>query len=138
MSETWWEYVQRISANAPHKEIAAAAGVDQSRMTGWKHGDRPKADNATAFARHYNRQPVEALIAAGYLEASDVDGVVEITASASELTTDDLLHEVGRRFSAWHQTEGWADGWGDGSQQPPSKRLLRDESPRMRRGQEHD
>ncbi|MBV8180641.1 MAG: helix-turn-helix transcriptional regulator [Mycobacterium sp.] len=98
MPETWWEYVQRISRGAPHKDIAAAAGVDPSRITGWKNGDRPNAQNAVGFARAYDRNPVEALIASGYLDQSEVSGVVELSASPARLSADDLLGEIRRRI----------------------------------------
>ncbi len=107
MPEAWWEYVQRISRGAPHKDIAAAAGVDPSRITGWKNGDRPQAQSAVAFARAYRRNPVEALIAAGYLDKSEVSGVVEVAASAARLSHDELLAEIRRRIQRPHEPQDW-------------------------------
>jgi hypothetical protein len=137
MPESWWGYVQRISGNAPHKDIAAAAGIDPSRVTGWKQGDRPKAENAAAFARAYGREPVEALVAAGYLGADEVSGAIEIHAPISDLGTAELLDELRRRFDNWQQAEGWPTGWGNGSQELP-RSSGRDERPRMRRGKDSD
>lgn len=136
--ENWWEYVKRISDNAPAKAIAAAAGVDASQVTRWKEGQRPNADTAVAFARRYKVSPVVALIAADYLRVDEVTGAVEIHASVSDLSTNELLHEIGLRFAAWHEAEGWAPGWGDGSQQPPAKGLLRGDRPRVGRRQYGD
>lgn len=98
MSETWWEYVRRISRGGTQRDIAAIVGVDSSRITGWKQGDIPRAENVVAFARAYKRSPLEALIAARYINAADVDTAVEVTASAAELHSDDLLEEVRRRM----------------------------------------
>lgn len=100
MSETWWEYVKRISANAANKDIAAATGMDASAITRWKKGEKPRAENVVAFARGYRRPAVEALLAAGYITQEDLEPqAVEIRGSAAELTDTDLLAEMQRRLA---------------------------------------
>lgn len=99
MSESWWDYVQRITGRAQQNEIADATGVEQSSISRWKLGKtRPKADAVVAVARAYNRAPVEALVAAGYLKEDEVSGVIEITASLDDLPEQDLLDAIRRRF----------------------------------------
>jgi len=101
MSENWWEYVQRISANAPNKDIAAATGMDASAITRWKRGEKPRAENVVAFARGYRRPAVEALLAAGYITQEDLEPQsVQIHGSATDLTDSDLLVEMQRRLAA--------------------------------------
>jgi len=98
--ESWTEYVQRVSAGAPRKDIAKAAGVDPSGMSRWLGGQRPSAEKVVAFARGLHQSPIEALIAAGYLEPHETSGVIEVTRSRGELSDDELLAELGERLAA--------------------------------------
>lgn len=101
MSESWWEYVQRVSAHAPNKDIAAVTAMDASAITRWKKGEKPRAESVVAFARGYRRPAVEALLAAGYLTQEDLEPqTVEIRGSAADLTDIDLLTEMQRRLAA--------------------------------------
>lgn len=97
--ETWTEYVQRITSGVPRKEIAFAAGVDPSGISRWIGGQLPRAEKAIGFARGLKQRPVEALIAAGYLEPEEVVGAFEVTRSASELSDDELLAELAGRLT---------------------------------------
>jgi len=100
MPESWWEYVQRVSAHAPNKDIAAATQTDASTITRWKQGDNPRAETVVAFARAYGRPPVEALLAAGYLEEEDLTpGTVYIHRAARELPNSELVAEMQRRLT---------------------------------------
>lgn len=114
MQETWWEYVQRISAGATQKDIAETTGLDQSSISRWKRdGTNPTAAAAVAFARAYRRPPVESLIAASYIERSETAGVIEVAASVKTFHIDDLLAEVRRRIPEDGQ------GWGPGTWERP-------------------
>ncbi len=64
MTENWWDYVLRVSAHATSVDIADKSGLTPSAITRWKQGDVPRAENAIAFARAYNRPPKEALVIA--------------------------------------------------------------------------
>lgn len=98
--ETWWEYLNRVTDKASQVEIARAAGVDPASVSRWKLGkNTPSADRVIAVARHFGRNPVEALVVAGYLEAGEVDATVELAASASALSDDELLTAIGRRLA---------------------------------------
>lgn len=117
MPENWWEYVQRISRHVPQKDIAAVTGIEQSSISRWKVDQtRPKAEAVVAFARAYRRSPVEALIAAGYMEKNEVTGVIEIAASARELSSDDLVAELRSRIP--DNPKHWGQRWRRPTQNP--------------------
>lgn len=96
---TWAEYVH--STGATRKEIATAAGVSPSIVSRWLSGEnRPSAENVVAFARAFQLRPVEALMAADYLEPGEVDGAFEVMFSPTTLSDRDLIAELTQRLSA--------------------------------------
>lgn len=105
--ENWAEYVQRITAGVPQKGIAKATGIDQTGISRWIRGltTVPRAEKVVAFARGMGADPVEALVAAGYLDPAEV-GAVEVTASAAALSDDALLDEVRIRLRRNSQRPG--------------------------------
>src|SRR5882762_2010399 len=111
--ETWWAYVIRVTKNAPQKVIAEKAGVDGSSISRWKEGVTPKGEAVVAFARAYKRPPIEALIAARYIEPDEVGGAIEISISMGEVSDAALLEELAsrleafRRLSAGHDSKDW-------------------------------
>jgi len=113
---SWWRYVVTVSGGAAQKDIAAATGIDQSSISRWQRAAKtPRAEAVVAFARAYERSPVEALVAANYLSSSEL-GVVELTALTGDLTgisIDSLLSEVRRRVLAANPKEAqpWPAGW---------------------------
>ena len=112
---TWWQYVLTVSGNAAQREIAEATGIDQSSISRWQRGTTtPRAEAVVAFARAYGRSPVEALVAAGYLESDEL-GVVELTTLTGDLSAvsvDSLLSELRRRVLAGGQeAQSWPAGW---------------------------
>ena len=113
---SWWSYVVTITGNATQKDIAAASGIDQSSISRWQRGtNTPRAEAVVAIARAYGRSPVEALIAAGYVDRDEL-GVVELGTLTGDLTrasTDSLLSELRRRVVAANPAEAqtWPTGW---------------------------
>jgi transcriptional regulator with XRE-family HTH domain len=113
---SWWRYVQTITASAAQKDIAAATGIDQSSISRWQRGhNTPRAEAVVALARAYNRSPVEALVAAGYLTSTEL-GVVELTTLTGDLSRasiDALLSEIRRRVLAAspEDAQRWPRGW---------------------------
>jgi transcriptional regulator with XRE-family HTH domain len=113
---TWWRYVMTVTGNAAQKDIASAAGIDQSSISRWQGGTiTPRAEAVVALARAYGRSPVEALVAAGYLSSSEV-GVVELTTLTGDLSgasIDSLLNELRRRLLTATSEGGpsWPAGW---------------------------
>lgn len=101
VGETWWEYLNRVTDRASQVEIAKAAGVDPASVSRWKLGkNTPSADRVIAVARHFGRNPVEALVVARYLRPTEVDASIELAASADALTDDELLTAIRRRMEA--------------------------------------
>ena len=98
--ENWTEYVQRVTAGVARKDVAQAAGIDASGISRWINSEqRPRAENVDAFARGLRQPPIEALIAAGYLEPHEASGVIEIMRSREELSDTELLIELGQRLA---------------------------------------
>lgn len=125
MAETWADYTRRITAGATQAEIAARTGIEQSSISRWRQGrNTPRAELVVAFARSYERNPVEALIVAGYLDRNEVGGVIELETSLSAVSTEQILDELRRRFADIQRklTSGtpgdankWPDHWTDPS-----------------------
>lgn len=99
--ETWPEYLRRIVGNHSQSLIAQHVGVGRLSVCNWMQGKtRPKAETVIQVARMYGRSPVEALLAAGYLNRDELDGPMEIRISPRELSNSDLAAEVQRRLGA--------------------------------------
>lgn len=124
MAESWADYTRRITAGATQAEIAARTGIEQSSISRWRQGrNTPRAELVAAFARSYERNPVEALIVAGYLDRNEVGGVIELETSLSAVSTEQLLDELRRRFADVQRklmsatsadgVNKWPDHWTD-------------------------
>ena len=73
--------MRRVTAGATQVQIAEQTGIEQTSISRWLLGkNRPRAELVIQFARAYNRSPVEALIAAGYLNTDEIGGVIELEA----------------------------------------------------------
>lgn len=100
-NETWPEYLRRIAGAATQSQIAEQIGIGRLSVCNWLHGKtRPKAETVIMVARVYRRSPIEALMAAAYIEAGEVDRPIEVRLSPSELSAADLAAEVSRRLVA--------------------------------------
>lgn len=98
--EDWTGYVQRITKDVPREVVAQAAGIHVTGLYRWLRGQgRPRAEQVVGFARGLGQRPVEALIAAGYLEPDEVEGVIEVYQSRKELSDDELLAEIAARLA---------------------------------------
>jgi transcriptional regulator with XRE-family HTH domain len=99
-AETWPEYLRRVSAGATQAQIAGRIGVGRLSVCNWLRGKtHPKAETVIDVARAYRRSPVEALIAARYLEPSEAAEPVVIRASLADACADDLGAEVSARLA---------------------------------------
>lgn len=102
--EDWTSYVHRISHGVPTEQIAEAAGVHITTIYRWLNSPKQKSPQMVIkFARGLRQSPVEALIAAGYLEPTEVAGVIEVVRSAGDLPDDELVAEIARRFDERHR-----------------------------------
>lgn len=101
--ESWTDYVLRITRGLARKEIAAAAQIDVSGVSRWLTGaNRPSPEKVIAFARGLRQPPIEALIAAGYLETTEVPGAISVVQSRSSISDAELLDEVATRLAERH------------------------------------
>lgn len=119
----WWEYVGRVSRGARTIDIAEQTRISAATISRWnpesKGGaSRPDADNVVVFARAYERSPLEALIAAGYLKAEEIGQPVEFAGSLSDVSDTILVSELAnrlsefRRFQRGGESEDWPPaGW---------------------------
>lgn len=95
---TWADYVR--GAGATPKDISERTGVSQSLVSRWLSGKvHPSAENVVAFARAFNGRPVEALMAAGYLNSDEVEGAFEVLPSPKSFTDRELLIELAERLA---------------------------------------
>ena len=77
-TQSWGDYVRRVSGNATQVQIAETLGMDQTSVSRWLTGRIvPRAETVITVARTYSRSPVEALIAAGYLTTDEAGQVIE-------------------------------------------------------------
>ena len=95
--QTWPAYVRRITGEMKQEQISETTGISQTTISAWLRGAplMPKAETVIAFAKAYKQPAVEALVAAGYLEASDAAATVRTP--LREFSTDELLSELRRR-----------------------------------------
>lgn len=131
--ETWPEYIRRVTSGVSRKDIACAAEVNVSGVSRWMTGaSRPSAEKVVSFARGLHLNPVEALVAAGYLDAAEIDGAVEVVRARSQLSDDELLRELAqrlRRSSRIVTDESQDSSWPPIHWEAPGKesRVVRDE-----------
>ena len=106
MTENWPEYLRRITKGQTQAQIADNIGIGRLSVCHWLAGKtRPKAETVITVAQVYGRSPIEALLAASYLHAGELDHPVDIRTSTRDLTANDIAEEVRRRLS---QLEGLA------------------------------
>lgn len=99
MTETWPEYLRRITAGQTQTQIAERTGIGRLSVCHWVHGKtNPKPETAIAVARVYDRSPIEALLAAGYLNHAEVRLPIEHRSSPRDLPAEELAAEVRRRL----------------------------------------
>lgn len=71
MDTTWPEYLRALSNN--QSAIARAAEVSTGTVSRWISGQMlPKAEQVINVARRFDESPLAALVAAGYLDPSEI------------------------------------------------------------------
>lgn len=102
MVESWAEYVRRATEGTTQVQLAQVTGVAQTAIGRWLRGETqaPRAESVVSFARAIGKEPVEALVAAGYLEPTEAAGHIQVTQPLSEYSTDALLEELRRRTTS--------------------------------------
>ena len=96
--ESWPEYVRRVAGMYTQMQIAEKTGLAQSSVGAWLRGQPgvPRAESVIAFARAFHQSPVEALVAAGYLQPDEA-GLTQRTPLA-HYSRDELFEELSHRF----------------------------------------
>lgn len=99
MSNLWADYVLRVTAGMTQSAISQATGVAQTAISRWIRGDDvlPRAEKVVEFARALDQNPVEALIAAGYLTAKEANAQTNVKLPLREYSTNELLEDLRRR-----------------------------------------
>jgi transcriptional regulator with XRE-family HTH domain len=95
--ESWPAYVRRIAGGLTQEKIAEKTGLAQTNVGRWLRGapGAPKAESVIAFAKGFGQPPIEALVAAGYLDAADA--ATGVRTALSEYSRKELLmHLVDR------------------------------------------
>lgn len=89
--------MRRISKALKQEEISEMTGISQTTVSAWFRGApaMPKAEMVIAFAKAFKQPPVEALVAAGYLDAADAASTVRTP--LSEYRDGELYDELRRR-----------------------------------------
>jgi transcriptional regulator with XRE-family HTH domain len=106
MSETWPEYLRRITHGQTQTQIAQQIGIGRLSVNNWLHGrSRPKAETAIIVAQVYRRSPLEALLAAAYLEPGDLGGSGVVPTSLRDQPAHAITEEVRRRLTALEHLE---------------------------------
>ncbi|MFC7103897.1 helix-turn-helix domain-containing protein [Nonomuraea rubra] len=86
--------MQKITGAASQPAIAERVGIAQSSVNRWKTVI-PKSENVIAFAKAYNRPPLEALLAAGLVSEEDIE-LTQVPRDYAEMTAEELVTEMGR------------------------------------------
>ena len=97
MHVKWSAYVRQIASGLNQVQIAEKTGLAQTNIGRWLRGEpgSPRAESVIAFARAFGQQPVEALVAAGYLSAAEAQSTARTPLDDYSYT--ELIAELQRR-----------------------------------------
>ncbi len=99
---TWPVYLRIITDGAPGVEIAKRAAVPNSTVSRWLDGSaHPRPKQVVKIARAYEVDPLQALIAAGYLEPGEVDlaAITPRKLQLREFSELEIAEEMVRRIA---------------------------------------
>jgi len=99
MTLGWATYFRTLTAGASGSETTRRLAVSDSKVSYWRRGERqPTVREAVRIAREYERSPLEALVAAGYMDETDLPESVTIQPlSLGSFTDIELAEEMLRR-----------------------------------------
>lgn len=96
---TWSDYLRSITSDN-QAEIAARTDVHYSTVSRWLSDDiDPTPRTVIRVARCYGRNPIEALVAVGYLSPDEAELPISLWGDPATIPTEILLAEVARRAS---------------------------------------
>lgn len=116
-NKAWTRYMSSTGGADNDKMIAAKVGVSPSTISRWRSGDvDPKPRQVVAFARAYEKSALLALVAAGYLDASDLGEEVALTMGQNldEVSTATLVSELQERLTSIDEFLSWVEELGGG------------------------
>lgn len=101
-SESWAEYVRRVTAHLTQAQTGQKAGIHAAAIGRWLRGDTdaPRAESVVSFARALGLPPVEALVAAGYINANEATHAVTVRTTIADYSDVELLQELTRRATS--------------------------------------
>lgn len=98
VSESWGDYVRRVTASRTQKDVGTATGLDPTAISRWlRNQNVPRAEKAVLFARALGESPLEALIAAGYLTPEEAGATTKVRTALREFSFDEIVSELRRR-----------------------------------------
>lgn len=92
--------MRKYAPNETNSRIAENVGVTVAAVGRW-HTSKPKPEHVITFADIYGADRLEAMVAAGYLEQSDIQGIPTLKRTATLLhqaTNKQLLDELTTRL----------------------------------------
>jgi transcriptional regulator with XRE-family HTH domain len=98
--DEWARYVREVVGTLNQIEVAAKTGIAQSNVGRWLRGEpgTPKAASVVALARAFDRPPVEALVAAGYITEAEAGAKARTKRTPlKDYTERELVDELSRR-----------------------------------------
>lgn len=95
----WASYVADIANGDRQIDIAARSGIDQTTISRWlnEQRGRMRAETVVQFARAYDANVLEALVAAGVITSAEAGVPARARVDVSTIATSTLLREVSRR-----------------------------------------
>jgi hypothetical protein len=100
---SWWEYVSDAMGDMSALEAGRKAGFDASAFTRWKKGASPDVSFVVKFARAFELNVLQALVAAEIITEEEA-GTHEVRVGAGDAlraaSAASLSEEVGRRLIA--------------------------------------
>lgn len=100
---SWSLFIDATARGEYNNAIAERTGVDPATIGRWRTGAvDPKPRQVVAYARAYGESPIQALIAAGYLDAQDLDIPLgpPRTYTLDDFSTLELAEEVVSRLES--------------------------------------
>jgi len=68
----WTQWLTRVTDHASDRDIGKRAGISHTTVSRWRNTGRAPADGVILVARAYRADPIDGLIAAGYLTEADL------------------------------------------------------------------
>jgi transcriptional regulator with XRE-family HTH domain len=106
----WTRHLEVTTHPDNDKTIASKVGVSPSTIGRWRSGEiDPKPRQVVSLARAYNKSPLAALVAAGYLSAEDLedDLTLHYASDLDEISTLQLVDELRNRLDTMNDYAGW-------------------------------